>query len=76
VSIDAYRKKAPLTKIKEMNNIFDASDNVLDVLCDEFDEGIAIGLLEGQIQVSATFDDLDLLVDMLETALYNVRNEY
>lgn len=76
VSIDAWRKAQPPKQIKELENIFNASDIVLDALCDEFDEGIAVGLLNGQIQVSATFDDYDLLVELLETALDTVKNEY
>lgn len=76
VNINDYRKPKTENIPTSLEGIFQASDNVLDVMCEEFEEGICIGLLDGQVQVSATFDDIDLIISMLETALYQVQNEY
>lgn len=63
-------------KPRELEDIYDASDEVLDVLEQNFDEGVCVGLLDGMIQVSSTVDDIDTIIYMLEEALYNIRNDY
>ena len=75
VNINDYRKKEepPITTLE---CIFHASDTVLDVMEQEFSEAVCIGILGHQLQVSATFDDKEVLIEMLEEALYQVRNEY
>ena len=74
VNINDYRKKkAPEP---DLGAIFNASDAVLDVMEQEFTEGVCVGILDNRIQVSATFDDKEVLIEMLEEALYQVRNEY
>ena len=78
VSFTKYKKDKEVTEnvARELDNIFQATDQVLDVLQENFDEGISIGILDGQLQVASTFDDYDLMVAMLEDALYQVKNEY
>jgi hypothetical protein len=60
----------------EIEAIFNASDVVLDVLADQFEEGIAIGILDGQLQISSTMDDIDSIMMTLEAAVKTVKEEY
>jgi hypothetical protein len=76
VSLTDFRKRKEVPKALQIETIFDASDIVLDVLEMNFEEGVAIGLLDGQLQVSSTMDDVDSIIQLLEAALDSVRNEY
>ena len=78
VSLTKYKKdkEASENSKRELDNIFNASDNVLDVLQEEFDEGLCIGILDGELQISATVDDIDSIIMFLESALDLVKNEY
>jgi len=75
VNLDEYRKILRKKPPQSLDDIFYASDAVLDVLESEFQEGVAVGLLDGKIQVSATFDDRDLLVEILQSALNCVTDD-
>ena len=81
ISIDSFRKekeeKAALNnELAELDTIFEASDAVLDVVEDNFDDGVVIGLLDGQLQISSSMDDIDSLLSFLESALQHVREDY
>ena len=76
VNLTDWRKRKETPKPLQIETIFDASDVVLDVLECNFEEAIAIGLLDGQLQVSSTMDDVDSIIQLLEAALDSVRNEY
>jgi hypothetical protein len=76
VSLTDFRKRKEVPKALQIETIFDASDIVLDVLEMNFEEGVAVGLLDGQLQVSSTMDDVDSIIQLLEAALDSVRNEY
>ena len=76
VSLTDFRKRKEVPKPLQIETIFDASDIVLDVLEMNFEEGVAIGLIDGQLQVSSTMDDVDSIIQLLEAALDSVRNEY
>jgi len=76
VSLTDFRKRKEVPKTLQIETIFDASDIVLDVLEINFEEGVAVGLLDGQLQVSSTMDDVDSIIQLLEAALDSVRNEY
>ena len=71
------RKEPPEeTGGKELDNLFNASDAVLDIIEENFEEGICIGMADGYIQLVSTVDDIDTIIFMLEEALYNVRSDY
>jgi len=76
VSLTDFRKRKETPKALQIETIFDCSDIVLDVLEMNFEEGVCIGLLDGQLQVSSTMDDVDSIIQLLEAALDSVRNEY
>lgn len=79
VSLTDYRdskvEKEPVP-VKEMEDIFNCYDEVMDTLESNFEEGIYIGMTEGTLQVGCTSENVDTIIYMLEEALYNVRNEY
>ena len=71
------RKELPNeTGVKELDNLFNASDAVLDIIEENFEEGICIGMADGYIQLVSTVDDIDTIIFMLEEALHNMRNDY
>jgi len=76
VNLTDWRKRKENPKPLQVETIFDASDMVLDVLEVNFEEGVAVGLLDGQLQVSSTMDDVDSIIQLLEAALDSVRNDY
>lgn len=79
VSLTDYRdskpKKGP-APVKEMEDIFNCYDEVMDLIESSFDDGLYVGLSDGIIQLGSTSEDIDTIIFMLEEALYNVRNEY
>lgn len=75
VSLTDYRKNKE-NQPRELWDVFYCTDEVLDILEDNFDEAVCIGMQDGYIQVTGTVEDIDTIVFMLEEALYNVRNNY
>ena len=61
---------------RNLDDIFYCADEALDVIEDNFDMGVVIGLIGDEIQVTSTEENIDMIIFMLEEALYNVRNNY
>ena len=72
-----YKKEKELESVtKDLDHIFNASDAVLDVVEEQFDEGVVIGLLDGELQISSSMDDIDSILSFLESAIQCVKENY
>lgn len=72
VSIDSFRKET----CEKNFDMFSYSNEVLDAIEENFDYGVYIGIQNGKMNVSATINDVDEIIFILEEALEYVREDY